>query len=156
MQSDSIDYIDYILEEIGFDTSNLKLEINETLLMGNADHVTRLILKLMSLGIQVFLDDFGSGYSSLKQLSILPIDTIKLDYSLISRMLVDADVLLIVECIISLATNLDIKVVAEGVETEEHLKKLRELGCEFGQGFYFCEPINKEGAYTLIESNPKW
>ena len=141
LKPDSLDYISNVLDEIDLDPTCLKLELKETALMEEGSVVTGLILKLLTLGIQVYLDDFGVGYSSLSCLHKYPIDSIKIDYSLISNMIMEKNIAMIVNSIINLASNLEISVIAEGVETEEHYNRLRELNCKLGQGYYFYEPM---------------
>jgi len=105
---------------------------------------------MKALGVLLGIDDFGSGYSSLSYLSRFPIDTLKMDRSFVSRLGGDKENLEIVRTIITLAHNLKMDVIAEGIETAEQLSQLRDLGCEYGQGYYFSRPVPAEEAGQLI------
>jgi diguanylate cyclase len=119
----------------------LKLEITESTLMNNTQTVISCLEELRAAGIQISIDDFGTGYSSLSYLRDLPIDTLKIDRSFISRIGGDEQNLGIVRAIITLAHTLGLDVIAEGVETGEQLDTLRSLGCNYGQGYLFSQPI---------------
>jgi EAL domain-containing protein (putative c-di-GMP-specific phosphodiesterase class I) len=105
------------------------------------------MFQLKEFGINIALDDFGTGYSSLSYLHRFPLDSLKIDQSFVSRMMEDDE---IVRTIITLGRNLGLKMVAEGVETEEQIAKLREFGCEFAQGYYFSVPVNAQEATDLL------
>jgi EAL domain-containing protein (putative c-di-GMP-specific phosphodiesterase class I) len=150
-QPDLIDQIEKILHETGLAPHYLKLEITESAIMDNVDAVTDVLLQLRERGIQLGIDDFGTGYSSLSYLHRFPIMALKVDRSFVSRMGDDRENLEIVRTIVSLAHNLKMDVVAEGVETVEQLAQLRALGCELGQGYLFSKPVNCEIAETLLE-----
>jgi diguanylate cyclase (GGDEF)-like protein/PAS domain S-box-containing protein len=142
-----------ILNTTGMPPDQLKLEITETALMEDADETIRLVHRLKDLGLKLVIDDFGTGYSSLSYLQRLPIDTLKVDRSFVSRITSEPDGNRnIVEAIISLAHRLEMVVVAEGVETEEQLAILREMNCQFGQGYLFSKPLSKPKADQLIEN----
>jgi diguanylate cyclase (GGDEF)-like protein/PAS domain S-box-containing protein len=141
-----------ILKTTGMPPEQLKLEITETALMEDADETIRLVHRLKDLGLKLVIDDFGTGYSSLSYLQRLPIDTLKVDRSFVSRIQSEPDGNRnIVEAIISLAHRLEMIVVAEGVETEEQFAILREMNCQFGQGYLFSKPLSKPKADQLIE-----
>jgi EAL domain-containing protein (putative c-di-GMP-specific phosphodiesterase class I)/FixJ family two-component response regulator len=122
----------------------LILEITESALMGelvtSLDILTRLRLK----GIHLSIDDFGTGYSSLSQLHKIPFTELKIDRSFIGEMLSDPDARAIVKTCILLGHELNMKVVAEGIETEQHVNILRQLGCDIGQGYYYAKPLSAE------------
>ena len=140
-----------ILDKSGMPPEQLKLEITETALMEDADETIRLVHRLKDLGLKLVIDDFGTGYSSLSYLQRLPIDTLKVDRSFVSRIQSEPDGNRnIVEAIISLAHRLEMIVVAEGVETEEQLAILLEMKCQFGQGFLFSKPLSKPKVDELI------
>jgi len=142
-----------ILNKTGMPPEQLKLEITETALMEDADETIRLVHRLKDLGLKLVIDDFGTGYSSLSYLQRLPIDTLKVDRSFVSRISSEPDGNRnIVEAIISLAHRLEMIVVAEGVETEEQLAILREMDCQFGQGYLFSKPLSKPIADQLIDN----
>ncbi len=109
---------------------------------------------MRALGVKLVLDDFGTGYSSLSYLRRLPLDTIKIDRSFVTGLGTDEADLPIVQAIISLAHGLGVDVVAEGIETEEQLVRLRGLACDRGQGFYFARPLPPEGVRALFAASP--
>nr|WP_279347180.1 bifunctional diguanylate cyclase/phosphodiesterase [Govania unica] len=125
----------------GIAGNRLRLEITESALMTNADLAADLLLDLKSFGVCLALDDFGTGYSSLNYLSRFPIDTIKIDRSFIAKLDSNPDDAKIVHIITQLASSLGISAVAEGIETLEHLERLKVLGCHYGQGYYFSRPL---------------
>jgi EAL domain-containing protein (putative c-di-GMP-specific phosphodiesterase class I) len=142
-----------ILKQTGMPPDQLKLEITETALMEDADETIRLVHRLKDLGLHLVIDDFGTGYSSLSYLQRLPIDTLKVDRSFVSRIQTEPDGNRnIVEAIISLAHRLKMMVVAEGVETEEQFSILLEMNCQFGQGYLFSKPLSKPVIDELIEN----
>jgi EAL domain-containing protein (putative c-di-GMP-specific phosphodiesterase class I) len=102
------------------------------------------------LGIQVQIDDFGTGYSSLSSLHTLPIDTLKIDRTFISQIGINNGGVEIVQTILALAHSLGMKVIAEGVETDEQLSKLKALDCKYVQGFLIARPVDSQGAGALI------
>ncbi len=149
-------HIDQLLQDIGIPPSSLKLEITESLLMEHTELVTPLINKIRDLGIQVSLDDFGTGYSSLSHLHSFPINTLKIDCSFVARMESQSESSEIVRTILALAQHLNMDVVAEGIESEHQLQKLRAFRCEYGQGFLFAKPLEKEAAETLLAEDHQW
>ncbi len=152
-----LDDIKEILGNTGLPPEQLKLEITETALMQDADETIRLVHRLKDYGLSLVIDDFGTGYSSLSYLQRLPIDTLKVDRSFVSRIKTEPDGNRnIVEAIISLAHRLNMVVVAEGVETEEQLAILLDMKCQFGQGYLFSTPLNKAKVDELIENIKKF
>lgn len=151
-----VDFIRSTLQEVGIDGEHLHLEITESMMMEEPERLTKLMLKLKELNIRLHIDDFGTGYSSLSYLHSFPIDTLKIDRAFVSRMEGEARNLEIVRTITTLAQNLDLDVIAEGVETSAQLEMLRDLKCDFGQGFYFATPLEPATAYQLLRSNPNW
>ena len=130
-----------VLFDTGLSPQHLELEITESTIMENPEQVLLTLEQLKKTGIQLSIDDFGTGYSSLNYLKRFPIDIIKIDRSFISDITlkkVDAD---IVNTIIALAHILDVKVVAEGVETEQQKNLLKKEGCDIMQGYYLSKPI---------------
>jgi EAL domain-containing protein (putative c-di-GMP-specific phosphodiesterase class I) len=123
---------------------NIFLEITESSMMIDPDIAFKVIEDLISLGLNLSIDDFGTGYSSLALLKRLPGCELKIDQSFIADMDKNMNDLAIVQTSINLARNMQLKVVAEGVETKESLDKLIELGCEMAQGFYLCRPVPAE------------
>jgi len=148
-QPDLLEQISSILEETALDPNFLKLEITESVLMDDFDSAAALLFKLRALGVRLSIDDFGTGYSSLTYLHRFPIDTLKIDRSFIT--VLDKDHLEIVRTILNLAENLDMDVVAEGVETQEQMSLLRNLSCQNGQGYFFSRPMTVEQAEKVLE-----
>jgi diguanylate cyclase (GGDEF)-like protein/PAS domain S-box-containing protein len=150
-QSNLITTITRTLDNTGLDPRMLKLEITESVVMENIEVATRMLEALRDLGVEMSIDDFGTGYSSLSYLHRLPIDTLKIDRSFISRMTENNENREIIRTIIMLARNLEMAVVAEGVETKEQIRLLRELECESAQGYVFSMPINSGLAEQMIQ-----
>ena len=128
----------------------LSFEITESTMMRNSHGISTLLTRLGDLHIGLDIDDFGTGYSSLSQLQHLPVQTLKIDRSFVSRLGVDSDSLEIVRTIVALAHNLSMDVIAEGVETAQQLAQLKALDCEYAQGFYFGRPADWESAWSLL------
>jgi diguanylate cyclase (GGDEF)-like protein/PAS domain S-box-containing protein len=148
--------IEAILQKTGLNPGCLKLEITESAFLTDVLAAQITLRRVQSMGIGWSLDDFGTGYSSLSYLQRLQVDTVKVDQSFVSRMGLEANGFEMVRAIVSLAHNLGKDVVAEGVEAIEQLDQLREMGCEYAQGFYFSEPIDSASATALIESRPRF
>jgi len=125
----------------------LRLEITESAMMRDSDSVSRLVSRLSDLDVGLDIDDFGTGYSSLSKLQHLPVETLKIDRSFVSRIGTDAESLEIVRTILTLAHNLGMNVIAEGVETAQQAAQLRALNCEYAQGFYFGRPAERDTAW---------
>ena len=150
LQPDLVAQISQVLRETGLNSRCLKLEITESVIMENLESATSMLLQLKDLGCELHMDDFGTGYSSLSYLHRFPFDLLKIDRSFISRMDISDKELEIVRAIITLAHNLNINVIAEGLETAEQLAQLRALRCKYGQGYFFSKPVEQEGAEVLI------
>ncbi len=140
------------LTRAGLDPRCLRLEITESVIMGNAEATCATLASLRALGIGVSIDDFGTGYSSLSYLHRFPVDTLKVDRSFISRMGQPDENGEIVRTIVTLACNLGMGVVAEGVETGRQRDLLRELGCEYAQGYLFSRPLDPIAAESWLEA----
>jgi diguanylate cyclase (GGDEF)-like protein/PAS domain S-box-containing protein len=149
-QADLVNQVAEILHDTGIDPDRLKMDVTETVLMDDPDFSTAVVQKLNELGIQVQIDDFGTGYSSLSYLNRLHIDTLKIDRSFIESLGESGERSVVVQAIIRLARDLGIDVIAEGVETDEQLTKLRSLECEHGQGYLFSKPVDGESAARLL------
>ena len=139
--ADFADRVARALRETGIDACVLDLEITETAIMHHHAPVVRALERLRSLGTSVSLDDFGTGYSSLSYLRNLPIDTLKIDRSFVSRVETESDDMHLLGAIVSMAKVLRLRVVVEGVETPGQLAVLRELGCDEVQGNLLSPPV---------------
>lgn len=149
-QSDLVQKIAEVLQKNKLDASSLKLELTESLIVEDSESISAMLSQLRELGIQVQIDDFGTGYSSLSYLHTLPIDTLKIDRTFISRLGTLSGGSEIVQTILSMAHNMGLKVVAEGVETDDQLSRLRAMDCEYVQGFLFAKPVDGQEAGTLL------
>jgi len=149
-QPDLIETIRAVVAETGIDPHCLKLEITESVVMENPEAATLMFKQVRALGVQLSIDDFGTGYSSLSYLHRFPVNYLKIDKSFVGRMTEESDNSEIVRTIITLARNLGLEVIAEGVETEHQNKKLKALGCDFGQGYFFSRPVDGESAGKLL------
>jgi diguanylate cyclase (GGDEF)-like protein len=145
-----------ILEETSVAAKHLKLEITESAVMQNAEMSARLLKRLKALGVQLSIDDFGTGYSSLGYLHRFPVNTLKIDRSFVGRIGEAAENIEIVRTIVSLAENMGMEVVAEGVETLSQLTQLRKLNCRFGQGYLFSRPVDAASVSAWISKKPHW
>lgn len=129
-----------ILQEVGFDPRRLKLEITETAILQQPELAADTLRSLRTLGVQIMMDDFGTGHSSLGVLQVLPIDQLKIDRSFVQRISEDPQAAELVRAIIAMGRGLGLQVVAEGVETQAQLESLRSFECDLGQGFLFARP----------------
>jgi diguanylate cyclase (GGDEF)-like protein/PAS domain S-box-containing protein len=145
-----------LLIEVKLPPDVLKLEITESTVMADPSAAVETLLQIKSLGVQLSIDDFGTGYSSLSYLHRFPLDTLKIDSSFTKAMGQVGDSMEIVRTILPMANSLRLNVIAEGVETAEQLAILRELRCEYGQGYYFSKPMTADEAGALLVRNPKW
>jgi diguanylate cyclase (GGDEF)-like protein/PAS domain S-box-containing protein len=152
-QSNLVKAITDILIKTKIHPSCLRLEITESLLMADALSAAEMLRELKLMGIQISIDDFGTGFSSLSYLHRFPFDILKIDRSFVSNMCVDKESMAIVKTIVTLANELGKSVVAEGIETEEHAAILSELSCEFGQGFYYSKPVNSQDVNVLLKKH---
>ncbi len=139
-----------VLAETGFPPHRLELEITESSIFGSGESAEQVLVSLRGLGVRIALDDFGTGYSSLSHICMLRFDTIKIDRSFVSQVLSRADCGAIVRAVASLARDLDIRTVAEGVETAEQLAWIRDVGCDEVQGYLLSKPILKSEADRLL------
>jgi PAS domain S-box-containing protein len=142
-----------ILKQVGVDPGCLHFEIIETIAMGDAEKSGEVLAQLKALGVRLSIDDFGTGYSSLSRLRRIPVDTLKIDRAFIMNMDTDLESREIVRVIVMLAHNLGLKVIAEGTETEEHIRLLKELNCEMAQGYHFSRPADNQSMLKLLANN---
>ncbi len=155
-QPELIMQIDLALREFGIDGRTLKIEITESVIMEHAQYAYDMLLQMKTQNIRLAIDDFGTGYSSMSYLRRYPIDTVKVDHSFVAKINLDEESLEIVRSIVTMAHNLKMDVVAEGVETPEQLARIRALGCEFAQGFYFSKAVDRDAAEALLAGNWTW
>jgi len=149
---DLLSQLEAMLRSHSLDGDRLKLEITESILIENADVATAVIEQLRARQIQLCIDDFGTGYSSLSYLHRLPIDTLKIDRSFVHSMLSSERTLTLVRTIVNLAKSLGLGAIAEGVETIEQVRELRDLGCPHAQGYFFSEGLSPEAVEALLAS----
>jgi diguanylate cyclase (GGDEF)-like protein/PAS domain S-box-containing protein len=155
-QPDLVDQVERALEGAGMDASRLKLEITESVILEDAEPAKSTLARLRTLGVELYMDDFGTGYSSLGYLHRFPLDALKIDRSFVMRMVEEPRNAKLVQAIVALAGNLGVRVVAEGIDSPSQLALLRELGCDFGQGFLFSPPVPRPEADAMLERDPVW
>jgi diguanylate cyclase (GGDEF)-like protein len=143
-----------VLAETGLEPHRLKLEITESLVLEGSDDVIAILTALRGLGVQLGLDDFGMGYSALSYLQRLPVQTLKIDRAFVSG-IQNAGSVEIVRAILSLASGLSMNVTAEGVETADQAATLKDLSCEFAQGFFFDRPLTNDRAREVVLNHRK-
>jgi diguanylate cyclase (GGDEF)-like protein/PAS domain S-box-containing protein len=141
-----------VLDETGLDPKHLEVELTESVLMKHAESAEAILKALRARGVQVSVDDFGTGYSSLSYLRKFPIDTLKIDQSFIHQISSTSEETTLLTAVIRMGRSLSLRVVAEGVETEEELKFLQAQRCDEAQGYYFSRPVPPRQFATLLES----
>ena len=144
------------LRETGLDPSALDLEITESVVMEDAPATIATLRDLKGLGVNLAIDDFGMGYSSLSYLKRFPVDFLKVDRSLIQGIGEGPKDEAILSALVTLAHSMGPRTIAEGVETKEQLARLREAGYDFGQGYYFARPLPSQAAGALLAEHPRW
>lgn len=142
-----------VLHDVGVGPARLKLELTENAIMDNPS-ATLQLERLRAEGFSVLIDDFGTGYSSLGHLHRFPVDGLKIDRSFVAHMREQGDDSELVALILALGRGLKVQVIAEGVETAYHARRLQQLGCVFGQGYYFARPLLREGALAFLRERP--
>ncbi|MEC4895766.1 MAG: EAL domain-containing protein [Oscillatoria sp. PMC 1051.18] len=162
-ETDLIAQIDEILAATQLDGSNLTLELTESMLVENVESAIALMHQLRSRKIQLSIDDFGTGYSSLSYLYRFPVNALKIDRSFVNRigegctdLAVRGSNRQIVETIITLARQLGMEAIAEGVETPQQLAQLKALSCQKAQGYFFSPPLNRQSAEAILVANIRW
>ena len=138
------------LQQTGVDPSRLQLEMTESVAAADPKLTVTVLSHLKHMGIGVILDDFGTGTTSLRGLRQFPVDALKIDRSLVREMQTDRAASDIVELITAMAHKMNLKAIAEGIETARQLERLLELGCEFGQGYYFSQPMEAKAAQQFM------
>ena len=155
-EGDLVRQVSQVLQALHFEAERLVLEVTETLLVENVETSLRALRELHALGVRVFMDDFGSGHSSLGYLDRLAIDGIKIDRTFIGHLGKGERPLQLVRTIVGLITGLGLTPIAEGVETEEQLRLLRGMGCAFAQGFHFSRAVPPDGIAKLLKVRVRW
>jgi diguanylate cyclase (GGDEF)-like protein len=150
---DIVAVVDEVLMSSGLDPCRLELEVTESLWLQNTETVLDQLARLRSRGISIALDDFGTGYSSLAYLWKFPFDKVKVDRSFVTQMEIDPKAAAIVDTVVALGRTLDLTITAEGVETPEQAKALKDAGCDQGQGYLFGRPLSAAAAIELINSS---
>ncbi len=141
-----------VIEETGIDPKKLELEITESVALEDLDYTISTIMELKSIGVRFSLDDFGTGYSSMSYLKRLPVSNLKIDKSFLDTVMDDTSDQKIIQAIISLAKNLDLHVIAEGVERSDQEQFLQSSNCNIAQGFLYSKPVPKERAVEFLNS----
>lgn len=149
--SDLVTTVKETIDSTGIDPRRLELEITETVVLDNIEYSIDVIEQIKSFGVTFSLDDFGTGYSAMNYLRMLPVSNLKIDKSFLDRLIENQSDQKIVSSIITLARNLDMAVIAEGVEHEEQADFLRKMECNLAQGFLYSKPIPEDNAYSLLE-----
>lgn len=151
-----LDFADRFIEsmkQVGADKSHIAIEITETGLIHNMKLATTNLNRLKDEGYSIYLDDFGTGYSSLSYLDQLPIDILKIDKTFVDQVLTNEKKRSMLTAMIGLASNLEIKTIAEGVETQEQYELLKEMGIDLIQGYYFSKPVDGERALGMLKDD---
>ena len=154
MSSAFTDTVATVLRSTDINPANLTLEITESVLVRDSDRALMVLADLKQLGVMLALDDFGTGFSSLSHLRQFPIDTVKIDRSFVADLGLDSATDIIIGAVIRLAHDLDMAVVAEGVETARQQQEIAALGCDSSQGFYFAMPMSADEIDTLLTGAP--
>ncbi len=149
-------YTQTLLTDLDLAPHCLNLEITESVLLEYGPGTRAMLTRLKQLGVRLCIDDFGTGYSSLSYLQQLPIDALKIDRTFISHMTDNAENLEIIRAVRALARTFNLECVAEGVETEDHLRLLRSMECQYSQGFYFSRPVEAAAAEELLRGHKTW
>lgn len=149
-QKDLTKMIESTIREAGFYPSLLALEMTESAFMEDIEFTYSVLERLKKIGVSISIDDFGTGYSSLANLKRFPLDNLKIDMSFVREIATDPDTASIITAIIAMAHTLNLKTIAEGIETEEQWKILRLLRCDMGQGYYVSKPVPAEEAEKML------
>ena len=153
MQNKMVDTVASILKETGLDPRYLDLELTESLLIEDVERTIHDLQQLHDLGVQISIDDFGTGYSSLSYLKQFRIDTLKIDRSFVKDATTNPDDAAISCAIINIAHSLRMRVIAEGVETREHMDFLKDADCDEMQGYYFGRPTDPDSIARILAEN---
>jgi EAL domain-containing protein (putative c-di-GMP-specific phosphodiesterase class I) len=148
-----VDEVASVLRSTGLQANRLRLEITETILMDDKASSRAVLDQLDALGIQLAIDDFGSGYSNLGYLKRLPVETLKIDQIFIKGLGQDRHDKAIISAITSLAHEIGLRVTAEGVETIEQMQQIQDIGCDYAQGYFFARPMSGEDLSRKLREN---
>ncbi len=151
LQGDLIAEVKDSLKASGLPAKRLDLELTESMLVENPERTIETLLQLKDLGISISMDDFGTGYSSLSYLTKFPLDTLKVDRAFVMNLPDDSDAVAIASAIVSMAQQLHLHIVAEGIETDDQVGFLHQLGCHVGQGYLFSKPIPGEDFRAFLQ-----
>ncbi|MDQ7968381.1 MAG: EAL domain-containing protein, partial [Oxalicibacterium faecigallinarum] len=151
-RGDIVDLVSRVLQETELDARYLELEITESVMATDVDKSFAMLTELRALGVKISLDDFGTGYSSLSYLKRFPVDTLKIDQSFVRDIATSQDSAAIVKAIISLGHNLNLNVLAEGIETAEQSRFLQQNGCDEGQGYLMSRPVPYRDFLKLLSA----
>jgi len=151
IQLNLVDTIRNIIQETGFSPTRVNLEITESAIMENIEQAMITTRQLRDLGFHISIDDFGTGYSSLNYLTRFPVDLLKLDQSFVPRIITDRNTREIIDTVLKLASKLNIRVVAEGIETVDQLRELQALGCDYGQGHLFSKAVDRDEIAGMLD-----
>jgi EAL domain-containing protein (putative c-di-GMP-specific phosphodiesterase class I) len=152
-QNSFLDFVNYALKSTGIRSNRICFEITERILIDISEKILNVLFKIKDMGIKIFIDDFGTKYSSLNYLKDLPIDGIKIDKSFVYNIQSDGKSRVILKNIVNLAKDLNIEVIAEGVETDGQLRFLESIECSRVQGYVFSRPINSEKLIENLENS---
>jgi EAL domain-containing protein (putative c-di-GMP-specific phosphodiesterase class I) len=154
-QQDLVGILSEILLETGLDPHSVILEITESMIMENINASVATMNRLKKMGVQIYIDDFGTGHSSLSYLQLFPVSAVKIDRSFINKVTANGKNLEIITHIVSLAKSLNFEVIAEGVEMEHQLANIKKLHCGFGQGFLFARPMAENAIDLWIQEQKR-
>ena len=152
LMDDFVDTVSDIVYRTGIETRNLELEITESIMLENYEMINDVLLKLRNMGIEISMDDFGTGFSSLASIGELNIDIVKIDRHFIMKIIKGTEKNLITNDIISMAHKLGLQVIAEGVESGIQREYLMKHGCDIMQGYYYSRPLNEEKAISMLRA----
>ena len=151
-RSDLVEVVTRILLETGLPPESLALEITESMIMVDIDSAIKTMGRLRAMGVHIHIDDFGTGYSSLSHLHRFPISALKIDRAFVAKLLASGENDAIITSIVTLAKNLNLEVIAEGIELDHQLSSVKDLRCHYGQGFLFSRPMDPAAVAIWIDS----
>jgi len=145
-----------VLHQSGLTPQRLRLEITETALMSDTEALMKTLSDIRAMNVQLHMDDFGTGYSSLSYLNRFPINSLKIDQSFVGSLGLCEETWKIVQAIVNLGKNLEMELIAEGIENIMQLRMLQTLKCDYGQGYYFAKPLEPDEVESLMSGPPPW